>query len=738
MHITKSDSMARPNKSFDGSLSSEHVPQLVRELLTLSSLTRSELAQILGTSLVAVDRWERGDVHPSTQYLEQIYKLLNDLRSGKQAVKPDKVMQNGFFASRGSSRSVMRIPSGHLFSASDHIGVSPEPLSPILKRLKDGRFFVPGIQVLGEMLEEHLAPAKTPSSPMSGNTSAGKNTYTYDAHTYHTKVPPQGIVDFLQYYLPEGGLVLDPFSGSGMTGVAGRVSGFDVILNELSPAACFISHNFTEVVSTDDFVSGLRSVMSGLSTLRRNLYTTECRECGKDTEILYTVWSYRVLCSHCGDEFVLWDHCRRYGRTVREHKILSEFSCPSCNATIKKKTVKRTHAVPVLLAYKCCQKKQVEHPLMVPDLGRIKRLESEPMLAEGFFPITPIPDGANLNQPKRHGLDRIDRFYTPRNLSALSHIWKEIHRIENPAIAGVLAFAFTSLYQRVSRLSEFRFWGGSSNTANFNVPFIFNEANVFATFERKAASIFDHLETTAVNYRGKRIVIQNSATNLDYLPDESIDFIFTDPPFGANINYSDMNILWESWLGEFTDTTHEAIVNRYQGKAIAEYQYLMMESLSECYRVLRPGHWLSLVFMNSSAKVWEALRQAVVQAGFVLERIDIFDKQHGTFKQFVSDNAAGCDLVLHCRKQVTGKRSAKKRKVQDAVESIKLFLAGRDAAIPITVFHHVSREKELDLRMLYSEWLSFGLLKGHKIVDFSAFRDVALKAINENHSGTDQ
>jgi len=119
----------------------------------------------------------------------------------------------------------------------------------------------------------------------------------------------------------------------------------------------------------------------------------------------------------------------------------------------------------------------------------------------------------------------------------------------------------------VTKLSEFRFWGGSGNTAHFNVPFIFNEANVFATFERKAASILDHLETTAVNYEGDRAVIAGSATDLNYLPDESIDFIFTDPPFGANINYSEMNILWESWLGEFTDATNEAIVNAHKVRA---------------------------------------------------------------------------------------------------------------------------------------------------------------------------
>src|SRR5207247_1983336 len=136
----------------------------------------------------------------------------------------------------------------------------------------------------------------------------------------------------------------------------------------------------------------------------------------------------------------------------------------------------------------------------------------------------------------------IDRFYTPRNLAAMSSLWRVIHQVESIELAAYLAFVFTSLYQRVTRLSEFRFWGGSGNTARFNVPFIFNEANVFITFERKARSIQDHLETTAMEYNGNVRVTQGSATDLRQLPNDSIDLIFTDPPFGANINYSEMNI----------------------------------------------------------------------------------------------------------------------------------------------------------------------------------------------------
>ena len=134
------------------------------------------------------------------------------------------------------------------------------------------------------------------------------------------------------------------------------------------------------------------------------------------------------------------------------------------------------------------------------------------------------------------------------------------------------------------------------------------------------------------------------------LPDDSIDFIFTDPPFGGNINYSEMNILWESWLDVFTDTRDEAIINRAQGKSVDDYEKLMTDSLKEAYRVLRPNHWMVLVFMNSSKEVWRALSSSIKSAGFRIKKVSIFDKQHGTFKQFVSENTAGADLMLHCKK----------------------------------------------------------------------------------------
>lgn len=702
----------------------KNISKQIKLLRNKTKLSQPELAQLLGTSLVGIERWERGDGVPSVEQTKHIEELVDQSNQGKYITNSSVILQNGSFASRGSTRRALK--ENDLLSINSKIKKSEKPLNPILSRIKTRNFFGDGEKTLTFLLSKSNKPALTIQHAATGGTSAGKNTYTYDAHTYHTKVPPQGIVEFIHHYLPKGGLIFDPFAGSGMTGVAALAVGCDVILNELSPAACFISYNFTEKVSTTSFVATIKSILNDLQYLRKSLYTTICRECGKETEILYTIWSYYVLCPCCEKEFRLWDHCRKYGKTVKEHKILQEFNCPFCGKNLKKRQLKRTKTEPVLLGYKCCKTTQVEHELSHKD---IEIIELSKLLAEGFYPTIQLSDGVNLNQPKRHGLNTIDQFYTKRNLSAMSHIWREIHKIEDTKLASFAAFVFTSLYQRVTRLSEFRFWGGSGNTARFNVPYIFNEANVFVTFERKASSILDHLETTASRYSGNKVVACNSATNLDYLPDNSIDFIFTDPPFGANINYSEMNIIWESWLDEFTNTHEEAIINRTQGKDIKQYEELMTRSLSECYRVLKLGHWMLLVFMNSSASVWTSLKSAIYRAGFTAERIDIFDKQHGTFKQFVSENTAGFDLVIHCKKPFIKLNKNEREESLCTSESIKLFLENRSGSIPITTYLHVSRENELDFRMLYSEWIAFGLLRDHHLTNFAIFREKVMELL---------
>lgn len=702
----------------------------LHRLLQQTGWDARELSRRLGTSFYTTSRWVRGDITPSPEYANLISRFLaGDLTTEKDLFGEVNV-ETPVFASRG----IRQVSDVDDHSVQTSFAESPGPY--LLTRLKRGSLWGDGEALLGDVLAEHAEAAKTPSDAVAEGVSAGKNTYTYDAHTYHTKVPPQGIATVIQKYLPDGGLILDPFAGSGMTGVAALATGNDVVLNELSPAASFIANRFTSRLDPKKLAAAVKGVCAALGDLRRRLYTTECRTCSRPTELLFTVWSYKVNCTNCQHEFVLWDECRSYGNTVREHKFLKEFPCPHCGVEIKKSRLKRTESVPVLVGYKCCSKVQSEVPPSAEDLRRLQEIDEEGLVDLEFAPDFELPDGVNLAQPKKHGLVNIRDFYTKRNLAAMSQIWKQIHKIEDEATAGFAGFVFTSLYQRVTKLSEYRFWGGSGNTANFNVPYIFNEANVFVTFERKARSIIDHLETTALSYRGRAVIRTGSATDLGFLPPNSIDLIFTDPPFGANINYSEMNMLWESWLKTHTDNTSEAIVNRVQRKDAGTYQELMTKSLKECHRVLRDGHWMVLVFMNSAEDIWARLRQAVLDAGFSIERVDIFDKQHGTFKQFVSDNTAGSDLMLHCRKIARGSATSDESQASSPGLTVGAFLAGRKGSIPMLPYLHVKRETHVDYRTLYSEFLAACLVIGAPMIDFASFRtqtDQALENRGDFH-----
>jgi transcriptional regulator with XRE-family HTH domain len=482
---------------------------VIQSIIKRSNVTANELAQYLGTSLVTVIRWARGDICPTEDMQKRLTEIMAYIEAGG-VMNVKEATTSHVFASRGARRVLPAENTINPIERTNRAG------PPIPSRLNKTSLWGNGETCLASILTDRDHAAVTLNKAVVGGVSAGKNTYTYDAHTYHTKVPPQGIAEVISHYLPEGGLVLDPFAGSGMTGVAALTTGNDVVLNELSPAASFIADRFTHTCDPSSFASAVKAVCDSLGKLRKSLYTTKCRTCARDTEILYTIWSYYVCCTNCTHEFLLWDHCREYGKSVKEHKILSEFHCPSCKSLIKKSRLKRTRTEPVLIGYKCCSRYQVEHPLTMEDRARLTSIEESPVIAEGFTPEVDLPEGVNLSQPKRHGLTTVKSFYTARNLSAMSHLWKEIHKIKDPQLAGFIAFAFTSLYQRVTKLSEYRFWGGSGNTAHFNVPYIFNEANVFLTFERKARSIQDHLETTSLSYKGRCVVHTGSATDLKF------------------------------------------------------------------------------------------------------------------------------------------------------------------------------------------------------------------------------
>src|SRR5262249_21915609 len=134
---------------------------------------------------------------------------------------------------------------------------------------------------------------------------------------------------------------------------------------------------------------------------------------------------------------------------------------------------------------------------------------------------------------------------------------------------------------------------------------------------------------------------------------QCVDYVFTDPPFGENIFYADLNLLVESWHRVKTDAQSEAVIDTAKGKGLPEYQHLMQRCFEEYFRVLKPGRWMTVVFHNSQNRVWNAIQEAMSTAGFVVAEVRTLDKQQGSYRQ-VTSTAMKQDLVISAYKPNEG------------------------------------------------------------------------------------
>jgi ubiquinone/menaquinone biosynthesis C-methylase UbiE len=180
-------------------------------------------------------------------------------------------------------------------------------------------------------------------------------------------------------------------------------------------------------------------------------------------------------------------------------------------------------------------------------------------------------------------------------------------------------------------------------TGVYYIPSIHEETAYWRILEGKLDRLTKAFQTEYFR-SGTSALTTGTASQLN-IPDSSIDYVFTDPPFGENIYYADMNFLVEAWHRVITNTATEAIIDKFKEKGLPEYQHLMQKCFEEYYRVLKPGRWMTVVFHNSRNSVWNAIQEAMQFAGFVVADVRTLDKQQGSYRQLTS-MAVKQDLVI--------------------------------------------------------------------------------------------
>jgi len=504
-------------------------------------------------------------------------------------------------------------------------------------------------------------------NPSEAIISADRNSSIYRLFNYHTKVPPEIARAFIETYSSPGQVILDPFCGSGMLGL-GAHHGLTpeehrkVILSDLSPAAAHLAWAYNSRPRTDILEAERERIFRAVTEKVGVLYGASPPEATvKRNTWGYQVWSDVVKCPSCSNE------------VAYIAVEANDETCPNCPEqfswmTTKKglkewERVKEILEDPLLGSNVETVRQQLCHTWYSKKKGYQDRVDLEleeecqklarQLVLDTQIPIVELPDGENLNQPKNsHGLTHVHHFYTLRNLAILAFIHEEVEqsRIE---IRHVLRQAALSIHTRGSirnrYLQEYGHRHVGVQSGTLYVPPVREEINLIEAFDRRLAAVINNLgENETVT--SPVVVGVQSATNLEQIPDDSIDYGLTDPPFGSNINYSDLNFLGEAWLDSFTDISQEAIISKSQDKDLDDYGNLMRDSFREMYRVLRPGAFLTVIFQNSDNEIWNEIQRGLIEVGFETHDVVIIDKGKGTLKALSSDHGTGQDIAITMRK----------------------------------------------------------------------------------------
>lgn len=521
--------------------------------------------------------------------------------------------------------------------------------------------------------------------PYASDVSEGKNNPIYNAHSYHTKVPHPAIMRYILHYTQPGDIVLDGFAGTGMTGVAAQLCEYPddetkykiekefsniglqppkwgcrrSIISDLSPIASFISYNYNTPIQYDEVENEVQEILNNVEAELGWLYETNHVN-GKVGKINYTIWSDVFVCSNCSGDIIFWE----VAIDNDKGEVRDSFHCPTCKVIhtkrslerkwtttydpVLKQTLNQAKTIPVLINYSY-GKKKFNKQLDIEDSNLIEKLDGM-LLDSTWLPKYRMPEGDESRRNDRIGLTHTHHFYTKRNILVLTYLWKAA--IKSKYIRPL--FSITALNRVCSKLAKISFsyyfhgGGGAINAGVLGTLYVTSlapEINVIQSFKDRIRSTLFNIPTK----EGSAIVSTASCTNLR-LNKNSVDYIFTDPPFGANIMYSELSFLWESWLKVKTDNTTEAIENKVQGKSLLDYQNLMAQSFAEYFRVLKPGKWMTVEFSNTSAAVWNGIQTAIQKAGFIIANVAGLDKKQGSFKAVTTTTAVKQDLVISCYK----------------------------------------------------------------------------------------
>ena len=531
----------------------------------------------------------------------------------------------------------------------------------------------------------HSPAQNTPTVPFASDVSVGRYAPESLAHSYHTKVPARAIARYILHYTRPGDIILDGFCGTGMTAVAAQLCSGNTpdakaeleqdipdaiwgprysIIVDLSPAATFIASNYIQTPVAKDLERDCDLAISKVREATDWMFKTKFQSGSAksiDAQINHTVWSDVFVCDNCSADIIMWDVAVDKDGNIEKSTI----ECPSCKNELRRSDLSRKFAttydsilgqpvtqpksVPVKISYSHPSGRGEKSPEAY-DLALLERIsELEPHSSIPVYKML-FRDGSwgdTYRSGYCAGTTHLHHFYKTRTIFGMAALRQAVLE---PHVVWGASMILTATALKLTRMMRFMSDGiGRIQNGVIYFPSLSKETNPGHLLEIAKKQVMKLSSSLSVDPRNS-IISTASATDLQGLSDDCVDYIFVDPPFGSNLQYSELNFIWESWLRVFTNADPEAVVSNQQNKQLSDYTGLMKRSFMEFFRVLKPGRWMTVEFHNSQNAVWNAIQEAIVGVGFMIADVRMLDKKQGAFNQVVAASAVKKDLVISAYK----------------------------------------------------------------------------------------
>ena len=331
-----------------------------------------------------------------------------------------------------------------------------------------------------------------------------------------------------------------------------------------------------------------------------------------------------MICPNCGKSVLFYDLVTKNNAKTKDRIV----KCSNCAAENDKANFQRS----ISPAYDPICGEQVDyvekHPVKIfysyggktyekePDEYDNTVLEKISNASSSWYPTEKMMFigtewGEQYRAGYHVGITRVHHFFSKRNLMVLAKLYENAEHYKYCSVLRELiiaSLARASIRNRYIPEYGNRHVGTLSGT--LYVPPLSEENNLIDAIRGRANKVIN--ACAQIQCKDNDYIISTGSVTELPIPDNCIDYIFTDPPFGDNLVYSELNFISESWLGIYTNNEKESIICNAQSKDLGKYNDLMKKGFSEYYRVLKPNRWITVEFHNSRNAVWNGIQEALL------------------------------------------------------------------------------------------------------------------------------